>query len=345
LLNLILIVVFIFSFTACTTPKTTTETTAAETTTTQTTTTGEATTTTVETTTINMKGAIDNVKKAVKDFVENVTPWLLDHGIKIFVIIIVAQLIRRFGRIFIEKLIRKIVVSGHFLSKKSEKMREDTLIRIFSGSLSILIWILAFLMVLQEVGFAIGPILAAAGIAGLAFGFGGQYLIRDLISGLFIIMENQYRVGDVVCFDGTCGLVEDISLRMTTLRDLDGIVHHVPHGEIKRVSNLSKYFARVNLNIGISYNSNLEQVISVVNKVGQELANDPAWKEFILKPPQFLRVDDFGDSAITIKILGETKPLKQWDVTGELRKRIKIAFDREGIEIPFPQRVIHQAKS
>ena len=345
MLNLILIVVFIFSFTACTTPKTTTETTAAETTTTQTTTTGEATTTTVETTTINMKGAIDNVKKAVKDFVENVTPWLLDHGIKIFVIIIVAQLIRRFGRIFIEKLIRKIVVSGHFLSKKSEKMREDTLIRIFSGSLSILIWILAFLMVLQEVGFAIGPILAAAGIAGLAFGFGGQYLIRDLISGLFIIMENQYRVGDVVCFDGTCGLVEDISLRMTTLRDLDGIVHHVPHGEIKRVSNLSKYFARVNLNIGISYNSNLEQVISVVNKVGQELANDPAWKEFILKPPQFLRVDDFGDSAITIKILGETKPLKQWDVTGELRKRIKIAFDREGIEIPFPQRVIHQAKS
>jgi len=345
--NLILIVVFIFSFTACTTPKTATTSTetTAEITTTQATTTGEATTTTVGTTTISMKEAIDNVKKGVKDFVENVTPWLLDHGIKIFIIIIVAQLIRRFGRIFIEKLIRKIVISDHFLNKKAEKKREDTLIRIFSGSISILIWILAFMMVLQEVGFAIGPILAAAGIAGLAFGFGGQYLIRDLISGLFIIMENQYRVGDVVCFDSTCGLVEDISLRMTTLRDLDGIVHHVPHGEIKRVSNLSKYFARVNLNIGISYNSNLEQVISVVNKVGQELANDPSWKEFILKPPQFLRVDDFGDSAIIIKILGETKPLKQWDVTGELRKRIKIAFDREGIEIPFPQRVIHQAKS
>jgi len=203
---------------------------------------------------------------------------------------------------------------------------------------------LALLMIFQEMGVAIGPLLAAAGIAGLAFGFGGQYLIRDLISGLFIIMENQYRIGDVVCFDKTCGLVEDISMRMTTLRDLDGIVHHVPHGEIKMVSNLSKQFARVNLNIGIAYNSDLERVISVVNRVGEELANDPAWREFIIKPPQFLRVDDFGDSAIIIKILGETKPLKQWDVTGELRKRLKIAFDREGIEIPFPQRVVHQVK-
>ena len=131
-------------------------------------------------------------------------------------------------------------------------------------------------------------------------------------------------------------------MRMTILRDLDGTVHHVPHGEIKKVSNLSKQFSRVNLNIGIAYNSNLEQVISAVNKVGKELADDPDWKEHILKPPQFLRVDDFGDSAIIIKILVETKPIKQLDVAGELRKRLKIAFDREGIETPFPQRFVHQ---
>ena len=277
-------------------------------------------------------------------FVQNLTPWLLDHGVKIAAIIIAAYLIRRFAVIFIEKIVRKTIVSNHFLTKEAEKKREDTLIRIFTSSLVILVLLLALLMVLQEAGIAVGPLLAAAGIAGLAFGFGGQYIIRDFISGLFIIMENQYRVNDVVCFDGTCGLVEDISLRMTTLRDLDGVVHHVPHGEIKKVSNLTKHFSRVNLNIGIAYNSNLEQVISVINKVGRELADDPAWKEFILKPPQFLRIDDFGDSAIIIKILGETKPLKQWDVTGELRKRLKIAFDREGIEIPFPQRVIRQAK-
>lgn len=280
----------------------------------------------------------------VQKIIQSIIPWLTSHGIKILAVIVAAYLIRRFGGIFIEKFVRKITISDHFLTKEAEKKREDTLIRIFSSGLGVIIWIFAGLIILQEVGFAIAPFLAAAGIAGLAFGFGGQYLIRDLISGLFIIMENQYRVNDVVCFDGTCGLVEDISLRMTTLRDLDGVVHHVPHGEIKKVSNLTKHFARVNLNIGVSYNSNLEQVISVVNKVGQEIAEDPDWKEFILKPPRFLRIDDFGDSAIIIKILGETKPIKQWDVAGELRKRLKIAFDKEGIEIPFPQRVIHQTK-
>ena len=280
----------------------------------------------------------------LQKIIQVATPWFLNHGLKIIAIIIIAVLLRKFAKIFIDKFIRKMIISDHFLSKAAEKQRENTLIRIFTTSLNIIIWLLAFLMVLQEIGIAIGPLLAAAGIAGLALGFGGQYFIRDLISGLFIIAENQYRIGDVVCFDGTCGLVEDISMRMTTLRDLDGVVHHVPHGEIKKVSNLSKDFARVNLNIGISYSSNLEQVISVVNKVGEALAKDPAWQEHILKAPQFLRVDDFADSAIIIKILGETKPIKQWDVTGELRKRLKIAFDREGIEIPFPQRVIHQAK-
>lgn len=288
---------------------------------------------------------MDVMTDFAQKFIQTATPWIFSHGVKILVVLTVAYIIRRSGGIFIEKAIRKLVVADHFLTKEAEKKREDTLISIFSGVLGIAVWILAGLIILQEAGLAIGPLLAAAGIAGLAFGFGGQYLIRDLISGLFIIMENQYRINDVVCFDGTCGLVEDISLRMTTLRDLDGVVHHVPHGEIKKVSNLTKQFARVNLNIGVSYDSNLEQVISVVNKVGQELAEDPSWKEFIIKPPQFLRVDDFGDSAIIIKILGETKPIKQWDVAGELRKRLKIAFDKEGIEIPFPQRVIHSRVS
>jgi small-conductance mechanosensitive channel len=275
---------------------------------------------------------------------QNFIPWFNSHGIKLIIIVLAAYLIRKFGAIFIEKIIRKSLKTNHFLSKIAEKKREDTLIKVFGGALKIVVLLVAVMMVLSELGLDIGPMLAAAGIAGLAFGFGGQYLVRDIIAGLFIILENQYRVGDVVCFDNTCGLVEDITLRMTILRDLDGTVHHIPNGEIKKASNLSKNFARVNLDIGVSYDSDIEKVIKVINRVGEELAKDPKWKEFIIKPPQFLRVKDFADSAIIVKILGETKPLKQWDVAGELRKRIKIAFDKEGIEIPFPQRVVHTSK-
>ena len=295
-------------------------------------------------TTIGFTITIMSLSSIYQSIIDALIPWFISHGFKIVLILIAVFVLKRFGKVFIEKAIRKAVVRDHFLSREAEKKREDTLISISTGTFNVLIIIIAGLMILQEVGVEIGPLIAAAGIAGLAFGFGGQYLIRDVISGLFIILENQYRVGDVACFDGTCGLVEGISLRMTTLRDLDGTVHHIPHGEIKKVSNLSKYYSRVNLNIGIAYNSDLEKVIKVVNKVGNDLAKDPQWKDLVVKAPQFLRVDDFADSAIIIKILGETKPIKQWDVTGELRKRLKIAFDKEAIEIPFPQRVIHQVK-
>lgn len=270
--------------------------------------------------------------------------WFLVHGVKILAIIVIGFLANLFAGIFIERLIRKLVPPKHFLSPEAEKKREDTLIRIILGFSVVAIWVTAALMVFQEFGLAIGPFLATLGIVGLAVGFGGQYLIRDAIAGLFIIIENQYRIGDVVCFDQVCGLVEDISLRKTVLRDLDGKVHHVPHGEIKITSNLSKDFARVNLDVGVAYNSNLEKVIEVVNRIGKDIAEDPAFKDDIIKAPQFLRVDDFADSAIIIKILGETKPLKQWEVEAELRKRLKITFDKEGIEIPFPQRVVHQAR-
>ncbi len=280
-----------------------------------------------------------------KEWGEMIIPWLITHGIRIVIIIIAAFLLNQLLSRIITKTVRVAIVKHETGSPEGETRRENTLIRIFNGALRIALLTIALLMVLQETGLEIAPILAGAGIVGLALGFGGQYLIRDIITGLFIILENQYRIGDVINVDGTGGSVEDISLRMTTLRDISGTVHHIPHGEIKRVSNLSKGFARVNLDIGISYNSNLEKVIRVVNDTGIELAGDPAYKEFIISPPRFLRVNEFADSAIIIKILGDTIPLKQWEITGELRKRLKIAFDKEGIEIPFPQRVIHQPKS
>ena len=287
----------------------------------------------------NMKEIFE---KNLEKYSELIVPWLLTSGIKVIFITIAAFIIHKILAKFIARAVKIAVRPDHFSSPDAEEKRENTLIQIFTTTAQIALIIMATLMILQEFGIEIAPILAAAGIVGLAFGFGGQYLIRDVISGLFIILENQYRIGDVVSFDNASGAVQEISLRKTTLRDMDGTVHHIPHGEIKKVSNLSKDFSRINLDMGVSYNSNLEHVITVINKVGNDLAADPQWKTSILAPPLFLRVNEFADSAIMMKILGETLPSKQWEVTGELRKRLKAAFDKEGIEIPFPQMVIHQ---
>ena len=284
------------------------------------------------------------MEETIKNWYDLIIPWLLSHGIKILIIAIIAFVIEIILAKIIEKAVRLTVKLDKTSTEEAEKKRVDTLTRIFNGALKIVILTVAILMILQEAGIEIGPILAGAGIVGLAFGFGGQYLIKDVITGLFIILENQYRIGDVVNIDGTGGLVQDISLRKTTLRDLDGTVHHMPHGSITKVSNMSKDWARVNLDMGVAYDTNLEHLIEVINRTGNELAEDPYFKDSIISPPKFLRVNEFADSAIIVKILGETKPLKQWEVTGEYRKRLKIAFDREGIEIPFPQRVIHQPK-
>lgn len=267
----------------------------------------------------------------------------IEHGIKIILIIggtFLAQIILKY---FIGRVIRSLIRPGN-MTKEAEEKRENTLIQVLGGTMGIVIWIISGMTILSELGVAIGPILAAAGIAGVAIGFGGQYLIRDVITGLFILLENQYRVGDVVCFDTTCGSVEQISLRLTVLRDLDGTVHHVPHGEVKKVANLSKLYARINLDVGVAYDTDIEKLTSVVNRIGQELADDPVWKDYIMEAPVFVRITDFADSAIMIKILGKVKPLKQWEVTGELRRRIKIEFDKEGIVFPFPQRDVHMVK-
>jgi len=284
------------------------------------------------------------MKEKLIIWLESIVPWLLSHGIRIALIILLAYILKIIITRVIIRTVRIAVKADGFQSKESEEKRENTLISVFTMTTKSLIALIVSMMVLEELGVEIGPMLAAAGVVGLAFGFGGQYLIRDVITGLFIIMENQYRIGDVVNINGVGGSVENITLRKTQLRNLDGIVHHIPHGEVKTVANLTKDFSRVNIDLGIAYNSNLEHVISVVNKVGNDLAIDPQFKDSILKPIQFVRVDKFAESAIVIKMLGDTKVLKQWEVAGEFRKRLKIAFDNESIEIPFPQRVVHYAK-
>jgi small conductance mechanosensitive channel len=282
------------------------------------------------------------MSEQITTWFEGFLPWLLSHGINILIVAVGAFILNKvLGRI-ISRSVRIAVTSNNQVSPEAEKKREDTLVRIFKGIIRVLLVFIAILMIMSEIGIKIAPILAGAGIAGIAVGFGGQYLIRDIITGLFIIIENQFRVGDVVGINGKSGAVEDITLRMTTLRDMDGTVHHIPNGEITVVSNMSKFFSRVNLNIGISYSSSIDKAIEIINKVGEELANDPDWKDQILSPPRFLRLDSLSDSSVDLKILGDTKPSMQWAVAGELRMRLKRSFDDAGIEIPFPQIVIHQ---
>ena len=226
-------------------------------------------------------------------------------------------------------------------TEEAIQKRKDTLRPIFLGAASIIIIIIVLFMILAELDISIAPVLAGFGIAGIAVGFGAQYLIRDLIAGFFILLENQYRVGDVARVADIAGLVEEIHLRKTVLRDLDGIVHHVPNGEIRVASNFTRKFSRVNLNISVAYGEDLDHAIQVINRVGREMAAEEYWGEAVLKPPEVLRVDNLGDSGIDIKILGDTKPIRQWEVMGELRKRIKKAFDEEGIEIPWPHTKVY----
>ena len=242
---------------------------------------------------------------------------------------------------FIPRLIAVTLARRAGESEEEVRKRADTLSRVLAGAGQVVVLLIAVFMVLSELEIPIAPILAGAGIAGIAIGFGAQSLIKDLIAGLFIILENQYRVGDVVRISDVSGLVEDINLRRTILRDLDGIVHVVPNGEIRVASNFTKEWSRVNLNVRVAYGEDLDHVISVINRVGKELADDPVWAPAILTPPQALRVDNLGDSGIEIKILGNTKPIRQWDVMGELRRRLKKAFDEEGIEIPWPHTKVY----
>lgn len=268
---------------------------------------------------------------------ETIQRWFLEHGTSILVMLVVGIGLWYALEKFLPPLVsRAMVRPKRGESREGMKKRADTLQGVFIGIGKILIILLVVFMVLSEMEVNIGPILAGLGIAGIAVGFGAQYLIRDLIAGIFILLENQYRVGDVARVADIAGLVEEVTLRKTVLRDLDGIVHHVPNGEIRVASNYTRHFSRVNLNVSVSYGTDLDHAISVINRVGQELAADENWSGRIKTAPQVLRVDKLGDSGIDIKILGDVKPLEQWNVMGELRLRLKKAFDAEGIEIPWP---------
>lgn len=280
----------------------------------------------------------------IQPFLDTVTNWILDSGPTVLTVIIITALVERFGAIVVTRIVKRSFHHENYTSEREEKLRENTVISMVTTIVRVSIILIAIMVLLSELGLEIGPLLAGAGVAGFAIGFGAQNLIKDFIAGIFVVLENQYRVGDVVELNGVSGTVQKISMRITVLRDLDGNVHYIPNGSVSYATNMTMEYARINMEIGVDYASDMDKVREVVNQVGVDMAKDKDWKDYILEAPYYARLHHFGDSAIIVKIFGKVQPAKQWSVEGELRRRLKIAFDKNKISIPFPQRVIHQAK-
>ncbi len=218
--------------------------------------------------------------------------------------------------------------------------RVATLTQVVHSTAVVIALFVGLLTILPELGINITAILAGTSLLALAVGFGAQSLVKDVISGLFILIENQFGKGDVVNIAGVGGLVEDVNLRRTILRDLDGTIHSVPNGQINVASNLTRTWSRANLILSVSYESNMDHVFSVINRVGEALKSDPTWAADVVEAPKAIGIENFGDSGIDVRVLGVTQPIRQWDVMREFRRRVKAAFDEEGIVIPYPHRVI-----
>jgi moderate conductance mechanosensitive channel len=198
-----------------------------------------------------------------------------------------------------------------------------------------------FMLILEKVGVNIGPILASVGIIGLAVGFGAQELVRDFISGFFILLENQIREGDVAVINGTGGLVESIDLRTITLRDVSGVVHIFQNGKINSLSNMTKEWSAIVLDIGVAYKEDVDRVMKLMKQVGDELQQDPVYGPDIIEEMEISGLNEFADSALIIRGRIKTKPIKQWGIGREYRRRLKILFDKENVEIPFPHTTVY----
>ena len=268
---------------------------------------------------------------------ERATTWLVEEGLRILLICALAYFAIRIAAIgidHVETVVRSR--SGDSRNRLDFASRLRTIGGLVKNAVNVLVVGAATLMILEEVGVNITPLLTAAGIGGLAVGFGAQNLVRDVISGFFLILEDQIHVGDVVKIDATSGVVESVKLRTVVLRDLSGTVHVIPNGAITTLSNMTKDFAYSVLDVGVAYKEDTDHVVDVLRDVGADVRADADFGPHILDELEILGVDDFADSAVTIKIRIKTRPLKQWMVGRELRRRIKKTFDAQGIEIPFP---------
>lgn len=266
---------------------------------------------------------------------------LLKSGFHIAVVIVLGWIALKMAKRVSHGLVR-------FVTRQKEdeefQKRTKTLGEVIRYVIVLIIFAVTTMTILKELGIDIGPILAAAGIAGLAIGFGAQSLVKDVISGFFILLEDQIRVGDVVKISEKGGLVEKVGLRTTVLRDLHGNVHYVPNGSIAVVTNMTKEYSRYVFDIGVAYREDVDEVIEVIRGIDEEMRNDPAFKDDILEPIEIMGLDQFANSAIIIKARTTTMPMKQWRVGREFNRRIKKKFDERNIEIPFPHVTLYMGE-
>jgi small-conductance mechanosensitive channel len=280
----------------------------------------------------------------VTRFIEGIS-WedVLLGALRLLLILVVFWALMTAAKISLKRLEQHLVRRGREsgdVPSEAEK-RAETLVRLLRQAVFIMLWVIAGLVVLREFGVEIGPILASAGVAGVAVGFGAQHLVRDVIAGFFMILENQVRVGDVALVNGTGGLVEQINFRTIVLRDLSGTVHVFPNGTVNTLANLTREWSAYVFDIGVAYKEDVDRVMEIMKRVGAELRKDPKFGPLMVDDIEVFGVDQFADSAVMIKGRLRTRPIKQWDVGREYQRRIKIEFDRQGIEIPFPHRSIY----
>lgn len=274
-------------------------------------------------------------------YVDNAQLWFLTSGVRIVLIIVLTLVLLKVATAATAKL---RALMGRKEGDIEHEKRSGTLSEVIHWILRVVILATAAFMLLGELGVNLGPVLAAAGVVGLAVGFGAQSLVQDFISGFFILLEDQIRVGDVVQIGDKSGLVEKVNLRMVILRDLAGSVHFIRNGKIDVVTNMTKEYSHYVFDLGVAYRENVDEVIGVLKDIDADMRQDAQFKNDILAPLEVLGVDSFGDNAVVIKARTKTKPIQQWRVGREFNRRIKMKFDELNIEIPFPHRTIYFGK-
>lgn len=271
----------------------------------------------------------------------NLMQWTIDKGLKTLGIIASVVFLLWFARFMTRRITTLIASQAAHGTMPDREQRARTLAQVFHSTINTVIIGGGAIMVLQALGVPVGPLLGGAAVVGLAVAFGAQNLIRDYFSGFIILLENQYAVNDVIKIGGVGGLVERITLRITVLRDLEGVAHFIPNGQITTVSNMTHVWSRALFAIGVAYKEDTDRIMDVLMELAREARKDPVLGPFILADAEMLGVDAFEDSAVVIKFFIMTRPLQQWTVKREMLRRIKKRFDELGIEIPFPHRTVY----